>query len=47
VFGKKSTEQYVSETTQRVVYGTIIGGLGLLGILLIAKKKIVDKIKNI
>jgi len=33
------------ETASRIVYGSIIGGLALVGLAVLAKEKVLDKIR--
>ena len=35
------------ETASRLAYGTVIGGFALLGLAMMAKEKVLDKIKKI
>ena len=37
----------MKEKVSQIVYGVIIGGLALGGLLIVAKEKVLDKIKKI
>jgi len=37
----------MSEKLNQIIYGSIIGGMALVGLVFVAKEKVLDKIKKI